>query len=144
MLGFWFSLNLPDIFYHRIKLEYWIEFNCPLESYVMTSPKLRHVVTLVRYWIFAPRSATHNVGGWYFEIWNKNRHNRKSQSVQNEFTNIESARSNQRDLRLVSGNFWFTTFTFVLRITGGPPFWDIFPCVMIWEEGDHCLLCCYM
>lgn len=23
-----------------------------------------------RYWIFAPRSATHNIGGWYIESWN--------------------------------------------------------------------------
>ncbi|KAG0561347.1 hypothetical protein KC19_9G057500 [Ceratodon purpureus] len=34
-----------------------------------------------RYWLFAPRSATHNIGGWYIETWNNQVLHKKRHSV---------------------------------------------------------------
>lgn len=53
-----------------------------------------------RYWLFAPRSATHNVGGWYIETWNSQVRHRKRHSVRtgDEYGVLES--NVQENLRI--------------------------------------------
>lgn len=50
-----------------------------------------------RYWIFAPRSATHNVGGWYIETWDPQFRQRKRR-VEDEYGVIKS--SGEENLRI--------------------------------------------
>ena len=56
----------------------------------------------VRYWLFAPRSATHNIGGWYIETWNNQVLHKKRHSVRtgDEYGVVEL--SGQENLRYSS------------------------------------------